>query len=460
MAVNPMGLAAFVQQGFDQGTERREQKGLRALAGDYYSGKVTKDNARPFLGQVAQLGGNPAAYQQDMAGQEKTRQQRIGDMAAMLLSAPDGMRSQLYKSLVPELTALGFANPPPDYTPELDGIVRQIAQTHGRGGDGVKPMNIAPGGVAFDPASGREMYRNVNFAPQRPVYDAQRGGWAHPPGMSTQMEGKPFDAGGAFAGSGGFTQVAPPRPDYQAQHLDLARRSAERADEASRRADEASRRAARGTPPAGYRWNAEGTALEPIPGAPQSAGKPLPSPVVTKLTKQAGLYDNTTQLLDTFNDGYSGNVIGGGLENLAGRVGGERVGIATRGQADWWQQYDRQKNEVRNALFGSALTPTEQKAFEAADINPNMDPQRIRENLRMQQTLIARGLERQAKVWRAQGFNTEAIDAAVMPSIEGREPDQAAPPPRQQRATEGQTVINRQTGERMQLRNGNWQRIE
>lgn len=48
---------------------------------------------------------------------------------------------------------------------------------------------------------------------------------------------------------------------YQQESLALAKRTADRADAAASRAE-------RGTPPAGYRWNAGGTALEPIPGAP------------------------------------------------------------------------------------------------------------------------------------------------------------------------------------------------
>lgn len=151
-----------------------------------------------------------------------------------------------------------------------------------------------------------------------------------------------------------------------------------------------------------------------VQGGPNASGsgKPLPAPVVAKLTKQAGIYDNTQSLIAGFKDDYAGNVVTGGLENTAGRLG---LPGATPGQADWWQQYDRQKNEVRNLLFGSALTPSEQAAFEQADIQPNMAPARIRTNLKMQADIVRRGLDRQGKVWKAQGFNTEAIDMAISP---------------------------------------------
>ncbi|MDQ3040587.1 MAG: hypothetical protein M3R16_12450, partial [Pseudomonadota bacterium] len=158
------------------------------------------------------------------------------------------------------------------------------------------------------------------------------------------------------------------------------------------------------------------------PASQQNGGKALPANVVTKLTKQAGIYDNTETLLGSFNNKYAGNTVGGSAENLIGQLGGERIGLATPGQADWWQQYDRQKNEVRNALFGSALTPSEQAAFERADIRPNMAPDKIRANLRMQSKIVSAGLARQSKVWKAQGYNTEAIDAATLPTNAQQQP--------------------------------------
>lgn len=145
----------------------------------------------------------------------------------------------------------------------------------------------------------------------------------------------------------------------------------------------------------------------------RNLGKALPANVVEQLTKQAEISDNTASLLTGFKDSFAGNRVGGSVENMMGRLG---VPGATPGQADWWQSYDRQRNIVRNELFGAALSASEQAAFEAADINPNMDPKRIRANLQMQNKIIRSALGRRGQVWRAQGYNADAIDAATRPT--------------------------------------------
>jgi hypothetical protein len=105
-----------------------------------------------------------------------------------------------------------------------------------------------------------------------------------------------------------------------------------------------------------------------------------------------------------------------------GRLGAPGV---TKGQPEWWQQYDRYKNEVRNELFGASLTAGEQAAFEAADITPNMSPAVVRKNLAKQAQLIQQGLQRKGKTWSAQGYNREAIQEAT--GVELDAPKAASP---------------------------------
>lgn len=161
----------------------------------------------------------------------------------------------------------------------------------------------------------------------------------------------------------------------------------------------------------------------------QPGGKALLQGTVEKLTKDAGRLDNLTNLSAAFKDDFAGNKIGGGLENYYGRIGGETIGIATEGQSDWWQRYDKHKNEVRNELFGASLTTSEQAAFEAADITPNMDPARIRANLKTQSDIIAKGLRRKGRTWAAQGYNRDAImEATGLDSLDDpKEAPKAAP---------------------------------
>lgn len=139
-------------------------------------------------------------------------------------------------------------------------------------------------------------------------------------------------------------------------------------------------------------------------------GRPLPANIVTKLSSDSGKLANLGELQRSFQNDFAGSGFGGGAENLAGRLG---LPGATPGQAEWWQQYDRYKNEVRNELFGASLTEGEQRAFEAADITPNMGPEVLRRNLAKQSEVIQKGLERQARTWGAQGYNREAIREAT-----------------------------------------------
>ncbi|MBW8366800.1 MAG: hypothetical protein K0M70_02950 [Arenimonas sp.] len=140
-----------------------------------------------------------------------------------------------------------------------------------------------------------------------------------------------------------------------------------------------------------------------------NGGRALPANVVNDLSKDAEKLTTITDLVGSFKPEFAGNVAGGTLENMAGRLGGERLGLATQGQADWWQQYDRLKNVVRNELFGAALTATEQAAFEAADITPNMDPTIVANNLGKQGEIVRRALDRKASVWKSQGYNPDAV---------------------------------------------------
>jgi hypothetical protein len=145
-----------------------------------------------------------------------------------------------------------------------------------------------------------------------------------------------------------------------------------------------------------------------------SDGKPLSAPTINKLASDADKLANTNALISAFQGDFAGNGTGGDLENLLGRMGwqGGMTG-ATPGQADWWQRYDRQKNVVRNELFGAALTPGEEAAFDKADINPNMSAETIRTNLGVQAQTIQQALQRQARTWQAQGYNANALREAT-----------------------------------------------
>lgn len=230
--------------------------------------------------------------------------------------------------------------------------------------------------------------------------------------------------------------ILPRGASAEAERLRLAREANARAEQANQRAQEAADRAKRASEAKG------------------AVGKPLTQGVVTDLTKDAGKLENLGNLIATFNDEFAGNVVGGSVENFAGRNLPEFLSPATEGQAEWWQQYDRYKNEVRNELFGASLTAGEQAAFEAADIIPNMAPAVARKNLATQREIIRKGLERKGRTWAAQGYNREAISEATgldfRQGAQGGAGGGQATPPAAPRAR------NPQTGQVIELRNGQW----
>jgi hypothetical protein len=115
---------------------------------------------------------------------------------------------------------------------------------------------------------------------------------------------------------------------------------------------------------------------------------------IGKLTEEGTKFKSASEFANTFNDNYAGYGMGGDAAMFAGRYG--LTGPETQKAAGWWQGYDRYKNVVRNDLFGSALTATEQAAFEKADVNPNMDPKTIRDNLKRQKSILADAAKRKA----------------------------------------------------------------
>lgn len=92
---------------------------------------------------------------------------------------------------------------------------------------------------------------------------------------------------------------------------------------------------------------------------------------------------------------------------------------------NFWQGYRRYVNVVRNELFGASLTPSEQKAFAEADINPGMDPRVIRQNLAIQQEIARAGMQRMAQGLLAEGVPPDRIEARIgvpLASLQAQEP--------------------------------------
>lgn len=190
--------------------------------------------------------------------------------------------------------------------------------------------------------------------------------------------------------------------------------------------------------PAGFRQAPDGT-LQHIPGGPadpkyihetteaKDKGKQFNAGEITKLSEEGGKYTNLANFNSTFQDRFAGYKLPG-VGNAAMTVGRFVPGAVSmmpgmneadiRDGAQWWQGYDRYKNVVRNDLFGSALTATEQAAFERADIGPGMDPAQIRSNLTTQQNILKDAMKRKAGALIAGGYQAEPIARAYGLTLE------------------------------------------
>lgn len=140
----------------------------------------------------------------------------------------------------------------------------------------------------------------------------------------------------------------------------------------------------------------------------------VPTPLANKLTEAAELADATTRFSTTFQDRFGGKTFSGDLSNVTGRLLGDESG-----QAQWWQDYELHQSQIRNKLFGSALTASEIEAWNKSAINPRMNSGEIRKNLNRRKDLEAKGLERLMKGAAAGGYNKEQIEALTGRTLDG-----------------------------------------
>ncbi len=145
------------------------------------------------------------------------------------------------------------------------------------------------------------------------------------------------------------------------------------------------------------------------PTAPQqSNGRPLPANVIEKFTKAQATHENAKQFENTFKDEYAGQPLMGGLSNTWGNIAGDDTG-----QSSWWKNYQENKNQQRNALFGGALTPTEQQEYDKQDITPGMNPGEVRKRLARQRELAERGYSRLTQNYGKGGYDTSGFQEPI-----------------------------------------------
>jgi hypothetical protein len=149
-------------------------------------------------------------------------------------------------------------------------------------------------------------------------------------------------------------------------------------------------------------------------------GKPLPGPVLNDLASKSENAVNLRSLSNNFKDDYGGyrmDALGRGAIMLALRSDDP----AKKDFGQWWQQYDLFANQIRNQLFGSALTRTEASAFESAMVTPGMSPTQIKANLGRQAEVAEGAFKKMSDAARAQGYSKSAIDA-LTPNVTPQTP--------------------------------------
>jgi hypothetical protein len=213
----------------------------------------------------------------------------------------------------------------------------------------------------------------------------------------------------------------------EARDADMARHRKVLEDEAKRKnlAREAPKpaRATGGGQPAatpagrvsvGYRWKTDGSGeQEPIPGGPhdpaRGSGKPLAPAVVKQIQEARDNAATIERASSTFKPEFaSKGVLGMGADasmSAKGVLGLDKDSVA------WWKDYRKQAELIeRHALFGAALTPTEQASWRSADIHPGMDAAVIKTNLATRAALARKVAENTAADMKDAGHNGERID--------------------------------------------------
>lgn len=136
-------------------------------------------------------------------------------------------------------------------------------------------------------------------------------------------------------------------------------------------------------------------------------GRAVPDSTAKRVEGAVAIRETLDNALSSFRDDYAGNTVTGGLENtLQGYFG-----TGTPGQRDWWANFRQIDNQIRNDLFGSALTATEKAAYEATTISERMAPAEVRRNLQRRAAIIKRALARQQNFLKKNGYEAEAVDA-------------------------------------------------
>lgn len=146
----------------------------------------------------------------------------------------------------------------------------------------------------------------------------------------------------------------------------------------------------------------------------KAAGKTLPGGEVRKLTEAEGLTGTFGDLASGFKPELAGTPGLAPLQNTVGKY----FGAGYEAQSNWWQNYNDQKNLVRNKLFGSALTASEKAAFDAANISEGMDAKQIKIRLAQQHRAAVKAYNKLKGNFGRAGYDVSNFEDLLEPAAE------------------------------------------
>lgn len=166
--------------------------------------------------------------------------------------------------------------------------------------------------------------------------------------------------------------------------------------------------------------------------------KQIPDAVANKLQPSIDARDTLAASLSSFKPDYGGHWALGDRANDIQAI----TGIGAPGMRDWWARIYSMDNIVRNQLFGSALTATEQAAWERTTVKPSMRPEAIRSNLTQRQKILTAVLNRRENFLKKNGYDPDAVDALFSP-LEEATPQTAQPQPSPQQRPQFRIIARR-----------------
>lgn len=157
-----------------------------------------------------------------------------------------------------------------------------------------------------------------------------------------------------------------------------------------------------------------------VTAAGSQQAKPLAGAVLKKLTEARDTANTIANLSTSFKDDFAGKGVFGIGADM--QLGASSVAGVDKDAVAWWKDYRKQAELVeRHALFGAALTPTEQASWRSADIGPNMNKDVIKTNLATRADLTKRMFENTRQDFIDAGHSEERVSA-----IAGRSSPHAA----------------------------------